>query len=170
MKALGLCAYLADQSPRPATRDALVELLWERVSPTQGMGSLRQEIRRIKKSVGLEVFENAFMVTDTHVGVNENAVLYDGKQLTLAADDDDPEVLALLLTLYTGEFLVDNAARAESFQDWARARRTHFSERVIAALVRLSEADIAAAIIERAQNRPSGSSRSIRCMKRAMSF
>ncbi|MEX2517775.1 MAG: BTAD domain-containing putative transcriptional regulator [Paracoccaceae bacterium] len=151
MKALGLCAFLVDQAPRPATRDALVELFWERVGPTQGKGSLRQEIRRIKKSLGAAVFDSAFSVSDTHVGIYQGAVLYDGEQISLAADAKDPETLASLLTLHTGEFLVDNAARAESFQDWARGRRVHFNERVIAALVRLSDSDIAATMVERAQ-------------------
>ena len=35
---------LADAAPKPVTREQLVELLWERVEPAQGKGSLRQEI------------------------------------------------------------------------------------------------------------------------------
>ncbi|MFV0473332.1 MAG: BTAD domain-containing putative transcriptional regulator [Pikeienuella sp.] len=151
MKALGLIAYLAETAPRPATRDALVEMFWERVGPTQGKGSLRQEIRRIKKTLGEAVFDDAFTVSDTHIGLAEGAFHYDVHELEEASALEDPEALARILTIYGGDFLIDNAARADSFQHWATERREYLKDTAIAALSRLGFLDLKAGRTERAQ-------------------
>ena len=89
-KALGLMVYLASNSPTPVTRDAIVDLLWERVEPSQGKGSLRQELRSFKRNLGDELFETALDVTDHHVGLREGAVDYDAVRLEAAANSEDP--------------------------------------------------------------------------------
>lgn len=151
MKARAMIAYLADAAPKPVGREALVELLWERVGAAQGKGSLRQEIRRIKRAFGDEAFAAIFTVTDHHIGVVEDALDYDAAEAQRAAASDDPDQLAELLSIHGGEFLSDNAARADAFQSWARARRMALNDQVIAGLARLGELDLAAGRIGRAQ-------------------
>ncbi|MEM7522300.1 MAG: BTAD domain-containing putative transcriptional regulator [Pseudomonadota bacterium] len=151
MKALAMIAYLADAAPRPVTRDALVDLLWDRVSPAQGKGSLRQEIRRIKRALGDDVFRRVFTVTDNHIAANDNAIAYDVADAQAAAGSEDPDSIAALLALYRGDFLSDNSARAETFQQWAGERREYLKDMIIAALSRLGALDLSAGRIERAQ-------------------
>ncbi|WP_340108442.1 BTAD domain-containing putative transcriptional regulator [Pikeienuella sp. HZG-20] len=151
MKALALLVYLADNAPRPVTRDALAELLWERVPPAQGRGSLRQEIRRIKKTLGDETFNKAFTVSDNQIGLVDGAFSYDAGEMESAAAADAAEGLARVLALYGGDFLGDNASRADSFQHWATERREYFKDTAVAALSRLGVLDLEAGRTDRAQ-------------------
>ena len=125
-KALGLLSYLAVNSPTPVTRDAIVDLLWERVEPSQGKGSLRQELRSFKRSFGDDLFEALFDVSDNHIALRANAVAFDVRQLEAAANSDDPDEIASIINIYRGDFLAGNTARAEPFQDWARERATYY--------------------------------------------
>lgn len=151
VKALGMIAYLAEHAPRPVTRETLVDLLWERVEPTQGKGSLRQEIRRIKKALGEATFEAAFSVTDSHLALVEDAIRYDVAAMEAAAAGDGPEAGAALLDLYGGEFLVDNMPRAERFREWAHLRREYYMDAAIAGFTRLARLDLEGGRVERAQ-------------------
>ncbi len=151
MKALGLVVYLAEAAPRPILREALVELLWERSDQAQGRGSLRQEMRRIKKALGEEAFDSAFLVTDSHIGLVEGRFLYDAAELSDAAASPDPDRLASVLTLYRGDFLDDNRARAENFREWAASRQSYYRDMAVSALARLGAADLAGGRVERAQ-------------------
>ncbi len=137
MKSLALLAFLADRAPRSASRDEIVDLLWERSGPAQGRGSLRQEIRRIKLGLGDEIFDAVFDVTDTHIGLVPGTFTLDLAEIEAAAASGRPEAIDGILALYGGDFLMDNAARAEAFQDWARARREAALDLVVSALVRL---------------------------------
>lgn len=151
MKALALIAYLAEHEGRPVTRDALVNLLWERVTPTQGKGSLRQELRRIKKTLGEDLFDQAFDVSANSVALCLNRIDYDVARLREAANSNDPDEIAQVLELGNGDFLADNAARSEPFQQWAMERRAVLDDLIIGALTRLAELDLAAGRLDRVQ-------------------
>ena len=150
-KALGLLVHVAANQPAPVTRDALVDLLWERVDPSQGKGSLRQELRRFKKVLGEELYESGLHVTDQHVGFRGQALIFDAELLEVAAKSDDADEIAAILDIYRGEFLADNAARAEPFQDWAAERRAFYEDMALAALTRLAFLDLEAGRLERCQ-------------------
>ncbi len=83
-KAIGLLTYLAVNAPTPVTRDAIVDLLWERVEPSQGKGSLRQELRSFKRNLGDALLD----VSDNHIGLRADAVRFDADQLENAASSD----------------------------------------------------------------------------------
>lgn len=151
MKAMGLVIYLAEAAPRMILREQLVDLLWERSDATQGRGSLRQELRRIKKALGSEVFEAAFVINDSHAGLRTERFGYDGAALAEAASSEDPALLLRILDLYRGDFLADNRARAENFQEWATTRQTFYRNLAVAGLSRLGSGDLAAGRIDRAQ-------------------
>lgn len=151
MKALAMIAYLADVAPRTVRRDAIVDLLWERVGPAQGRGSLRQELRRIKRALGDQVFADVFEIADAHIGLVDTRLDYDVARVEAAALAEDAEGVAPILRLYRGEFLSENAARADAFQSWARARREALNGKVAAALARLSRLDLEAGRLPRAQ-------------------
>lgn len=150
-KALGLLTYLAVNKPTPVTRDALVDLLWERVEPSQGKGSLRQELRSFKRNLGEDLFEALLDVSDNHIGLRVEAVAFDVDQLDLAANSEDPDEIAKIMAIYKDDFLAGNTARAEPFQDWARERATYYRDLAVAAVVRLAFLDLEADRFERCQ-------------------
>lgn len=151
MKALAMLVYLAEAAPRPVSRDALVELLWERVAPAQGKASLRQEIRRLKRALGEDRFDAALHVTDQSLTLRLDAVAYDGAAAVRAVESDDPDEIATLMTICEGDFLASNAARAATFQQWALERREFLSDTTLAALARLGFMDVEGGRLERAQ-------------------
>lgn len=151
MKSLAMLVILAEAAPKPVTREQLVELLWERVEPAQGKGSLRQEIRRIKKIVGDDLFDAMLDVADAHVAMRSGVVDYDAAAAVAAAESDDADEIAKLMTLCDGDFLASNTARAESFQQWALERREFLKDMTVAALARLGFMDLEAGRVERAQ-------------------
>ena len=150
-KALGLLTYLAVNAPTPITRDAIVDLLWERVDPSQGKGSLRQELRSFKRNLGDDLFEALFDVSDNHIGLRAGVVLFDVDQLDAAANSEDPDEIARIIEIYGDDFLAGNTARAEPFQDWARERATYYRDLAVAAMVRLAFLDLEAGRYERCQ-------------------
>ncbi|MEM7268047.1 MAG: BTAD domain-containing putative transcriptional regulator [Pseudomonadota bacterium] len=150
-KALGLLVYLALRAPQPVTRDAIVELLWERVSAAQGKGSLRQELRRFKKQFGEDLFDDALQVTDLHVSFRPGAVEIDAQALESAAASDSPEDQARILELFAGDFLEDNGAKAVPFQDWLSGRANFYKDIAIRALTQLAETDLAEGRLDRAR-------------------
>lgn len=150
-KALGLLTFLAVNSPTPVTRDAIVDLLWERVEPSQGKGSLRQELRSFKRNLGDDLFDAMFEVSDNHIGLRAGVVSFDVAQLDRAANSEDPDEIAAIMSLYRDDFLAGNTARAEPFQDWARERATYYRDLAIAAVVRLAFMDLEAGRYERCQ-------------------
>ncbi|MEM7547877.1 MAG: BTAD domain-containing putative transcriptional regulator [Pseudomonadota bacterium] len=151
MKALALMIYLAEHQTRPVTRDALVDLLWERVTPAQGKGSLRQEIRRIKKTLGDDLFASVFEISDNYIALRPTRIRYDATEVMEAAASENADQIARLLDLATGEFLADNSARSEPFQQWAMERRAFLNDTIIAALTRLAWLDLDAGRLERVQ-------------------
>ena len=150
-KALGLMTYLAVNSPTPVTRDAIVDLLWERVEPSQGKGSLRQELRSFKRNLGDDLFDALFDVSDNYIGLRAGVAAFDVDQLDRAANSEDPDEIAGIITLYGDDFLAGNTARAEPFQDWARERATYYRDLAVAAMVRLAFMDLEAGRFERCQ-------------------
>ena len=150
-KALGLLTYLAVNAPTPVTRDAIVDLLWERVEPSQGKGSLRQELRSFKRNLGDDLFDALLDVSDNHIGLRADAVRFDADQLENAASSEDPDEIAKIISLYKDDFLAGNTARAAPFQNWARERATYYRDLSVAAIVRLAFLNIEAGRFERAQ-------------------
>ena len=150
-KALGLLTFLAVNSPTPVTRDAIVDLLWERVEPSQGKGSLRQELRSFKRNLGDDLFDALLDVSDNHIGLRAGVVAFDVAQLDRAANSDDPDEIAEIIAIYKDDFLAGNTARAEPFQDWARERATYYRDLAVAAMVRLAFMDLEAGRFERCQ-------------------
>lgn len=150
-KALGLLTYLAVNAPTPVTRDAIVDLLWERVDPSQGKGSLRQELRSFKRNLGDDLFDVMFDVSDNHIGLRAGVVALDVDKLESAAISEDPDQIAEIIAIYKSDFLAGNTARAEPFQGWARERATYYRDLAVAAIVRLAFLDLEAGRHERCQ-------------------
>ncbi|MGB0507828.1 MAG: AfsR/SARP family transcriptional regulator, partial [Pikeienuella sp.] len=150
-KALGLLVFVAARAPTAVSREELVELFWERADPAMGRGSLRQALRRIKKTIGAERFAQALEVNDRFVALRPGAVEVDIDLLEALASETDADKLAVLLDYCQGDFLADNAARAVAFQDWAAERRSYYQDLIIGAMSRLGSADLGANKPERAR-------------------
>ncbi len=111
-KALGLFVYLAANTPTLVTRDAIVDVLWERVEPSQGKGSLRQELRSFKRNLGADLFEVVFDVSDNHIGLRAGVVAYDAAEHEAAAASNDPDDIARIMAIHKADFLSGSTARA----------------------------------------------------------
>ncbi|MGB0411946.1 MAG: AfsR/SARP family transcriptional regulator, partial [Pikeienuella sp.] len=77
-KALGMIVYLATQAPAQVSRDTLVNLLWDSVDPAQGKSSLRQELSRLKRAIGTDVFGGVFDINDRSLCLKQGAFWFDG--------------------------------------------------------------------------------------------
>lgn len=144
VKSIGLMVFLAQRCPRSETRDRIVDLFWQDASPERGRSSLRQEIRRIRKAFGEKVFHSVFAITDERIGLIPGSVEHDVDELELAALSEIADQIAEILTLYRGDFLADNNARADNFQHWALERREFYGNTAISALNWLGKLDLAA--------------------------
>lgn len=150
-KALGMIAYVAAQSPPMVGREALVDLLWDKVDPSYGKSSLRQELSRLKRAIGPETYERVFDINDRAIGFANGGLAFDGAAFEAAALAEDAADIAPVLELYSGDFLADCLARSEPFQDWVRERRGYYQDLFVAAALRLSAMDRAAGRLERAR-------------------
>lgn len=150
-KALGLLVFIVTRAPTAVSREELVELLWERVDPVQGKGSLRQEIRRIKKVLGADLFDRAFDVTERYMAFRADVLDFDVDRLESVADAHNPEKLAEILEICRGDFLADNSARSSGFQLWAAERRQYYQDLIVGAMTRLGVADLQAGRVERSR-------------------
>ena len=150
-KALGMIVILATHAPAQVARDTLVNLLWDKVDPAQGKSSLRQELSRLKRSIGTVRFDRVFAINDRAVGLVPGALAFDGATFEKAALSDDPDELSCILEIYTGDFLSDNSAKSEPFQDWVADRRSYYHDMFVSAAARLSGLDRTAGRLERAR-------------------
>ncbi|MGB1214352.1 MAG: BTAD domain-containing putative transcriptional regulator [Pikeienuella sp.] len=150
-KALGMIVYLATQAPAQVSRDTLVNLLWDSVDPAQGKSSLRQELSRLKRAIGTDVFGGVFDINDRSLCLKQGAFWFDGAEFERAAMSDEADEIAQVLDLYSGDFLADNAARSEPFQEWVQERRGYYHDLFVAAALRLSGLDQGAGRFERAR-------------------
>ena len=148
-KSVGMLAYVAMQPGQAASRDTLVELLWPRGDADQGRASLRQELRRIKKTLG-PLFELALDVPPGQVALRLGRVEIDAALVDRAVAARDTTGLTQVLALYGGAFLAPLAVNEAPFQDWVSMTNSRIEEAAVDALLRLMLLDEAAGRLDRA--------------------
>src|SRR5690625_4390798 len=89
-KVLALLAYLAVESGRRHSREALADLLWPALGADEARTNLRQALYYLRRAFG----NNNFLVTDrTSVGVSEGSYWLD-LEAFLAAENNCPDCRA----------------------------------------------------------------------------
>jgi DNA-binding SARP family transcriptional activator len=130
-KALVLLAYLAQRSPRAATRAELASLLWADRPEPRARHSLRQALHELREAVG-EILE----VSDDDVRVVDGGLRLDVAELEA---DVSAGRLQEAIERWHGEFLhgCDDLG-GEAFRGWVEAERERARRLVVGALERLT--------------------------------
>lgn len=132
-KVLALLAYLAVESGRRHSREALADLLWPALGADEARTNLRQALYYLRRAFG----NNNFLVTDrTSVGVSEGSYWLD-LEAFLAAENSCPHctagqppcssclnAMARRMTLYRGDFLAGlTVEEVPAFEEWRAKQR-----------------------------------------------
>ncbi|OBS09058.1 AAA family ATPase [Acidihalobacter prosperus] len=123
-KGFMLLSYLAAESDRPHSREALAEMLWPDLPAERGRHNLRQTLFRLRSLLGNGAAGD-FLETDRHrVWFNRHSDYRLDLDQFLHARDDDMESLLYRLGLYRGMFMEDLRNEAgEDFGLWLEERR-----------------------------------------------
>jgi TolB-like protein/DNA-binding SARP family transcriptional activator len=131
-RAIALLACLAAEPQVAWTRERIAALLWPGRGTDQARASLRQELRRIRKSfsgIAPELWEGP-----SGLRIPTDRIAVDVVRFRLAASDAKRgrEVLAL----YQGEFLEGFVAEDDPFGKWLGTQRRRLRELALASLLR----------------------------------
>ena len=134
-KPLALLAYLAVR--REARRDELVDLLWGKVSETNGRNAFRQALHRLRTALGDDVIPQD---RDRVELAGTEAIPSDRDAFLDSLESGD---IATAVDLYRGDFLEGFELGEPVFDGWVDAERTRLKSRFQAALQRGAEAALA---------------------------
>ena len=133
-----LIALLALAGGEPVSRSRVCEVLWGDRDEAQARNSLRQALTALRKTFG-DQGSIPFVVSDTGVTIDSNAVSADVWQFVDAGSDDTAAV-----GLWRGMFLDGLSITGDAAEDWLRAERQHFGSVLIERLTRLCKRKIEA--------------------------
>lgn len=136
-KRLALLAYLAVVPGAFYPRDLLLALFWPELDAQQGRRALRQALHYLRRYLA----SDAIMAQpDGSVGLAPGAVWCDAAALVEAARAGEP---ALVLSLYTGDFLVGSHAEdtAPELEEWVARLRGELRAHAVRAAWEVSAAD-----------------------------
>lgn len=122
-RAAGLLACLAEPG-MGWTRERIVALLWPDRGVEQGRASLRQELLRLRRALGLPASEPVDL--DGTLRFSPERVAFDVTAFRAAARAGDRDTEAL--SLYRGALLQDVTADATPFGQWLETRRRALRE------------------------------------------
>ena len=137
-KGLGLLAYLAD-ARTPVGRDHMAGLLWPEADADAARGRLRRTLHKIRVAFGVDVIDSGrtTLALAPSIGPRVDAHAFEA---ACAAGE-----LNEALRLYTGDFLQGLSIEGgAAFEEWAFFRREALRSRLVQALERLIERELAA--------------------------
>jgi DNA-binding SARP family transcriptional activator/tetratricopeptide (TPR) repeat protein len=130
-KATGLIAYLALQSPRPPTRDVVLELLWPDSALDSGRKNLRNTLWSIRRAIG----DDAIVVDEERVGLGPTAWV-DVREFEDAVERNPRSAI----DLYRGAFLDGvSFADAAELELWIDNQRRRLAQLHVRALTTAAE-------------------------------
>ena len=137
-KGLSLLAYLAD-GRSPAGRDQMAGLLWPEADADAARGMLRRTLHKIRVAFGVDVIDAGRTVLALAPSIGARVDTHAFEAACTAGDLDEA------LRLYTGDFLQGLSLEGcAEFEDWAFFRREALRSRLVQALERLIERELAA--------------------------
>jgi len=137
-KGLGLLAYLAD-ARTPVGRDHMAGLLWPEADADAARGRLRRTLHKIRVAFGVDVIDadRTTLALAPSIGPRVDTHAFEA---ACAAGE-----LNEALRLYTGDFLQGLSIEGgAAFEEWAFFRREALRSRLVQALERLIERELAA--------------------------
>lgn len=140
-KLQGLLVYLALNTDRPPTRDALAGLLWGDRFDAQARQSLRQYVSRLRKALemreGTGVARPLLLTEGEKVGLNQDAVEVDAIEFERLAGEGAPAALVEAGALVQGALADGLSIKEGAFDDWLRAERRRFQDMTCTVLLGL---------------------------------
>ncbi|MEW8029610.1 MAG: BTAD domain-containing putative transcriptional regulator [Candidatus Thiodiazotropha sp.] len=135
-KAKALLAWLALHQGKPQPRDRLALLLWEESNDAQARHSLRQALSGLRKVLGdradtLAADQESVLLKSGHIDTDTES--FD----ILLKEEQSPEQLTKLASLYSGEFLEGFNPRSNNFEEWLMTQRSHYREQAISSMSKL---------------------------------
>lgn len=138
-KAQALLAYLAMQDGRPVTRETVSDLLWTDRGVEQARGSLREELRKLRRAMPGAIDDDprmlSFVPDMVETDVGRFRVLVRGR---------DRVDLAEAAQTYEGGLLDRFPPVGGDFDDWLRTSRDTLNDQAIEVMRRLVDACLAA--------------------------
>ena len=137
-KGLGLIAYLAD-ARAPVARDHMASLLWPEADTEAARGRLRRTLHKIGAAFAAGVIEadRTSLALAPAVGPRVDTHLFEAACAAGGLNE--------ALGLYAGDFLQGLSIEGcEAFEEWAFFRREALRSRLVQALERLVERELAA--------------------------
>jgi DNA-binding SARP family transcriptional activator len=134
-KTRAVLAMLALAAPQSVPRSLIVTLLWGRRDKPQAMGSLRQAVHELRRTLGPAA--SLLRAEGGHLALSDNGLQIDAKQI-LAVTSTLPDPLAL----WNGQLLSDLVGLDPAFDRWLLVQRQVLWQRmrVIGSMI-LAEAE-----------------------------
>jgi len=134
-KSLALLTYLACPAGVPRARDQLAGLLWGRSAQEQARNSLRQNLARLRKSLGLA--KMAIVADSRNLELDVDVVETDVACFEALVREGDMVSLEAASALVRGEFAQGLYVNEDFFDEWLASERRRIAEVAVAALGRL---------------------------------
>ena len=137
-KGLGLLAYLAD-ARTPVGRDHMAGLLWPEADADAARGRLRRTLHKIRVAFPLDVIDADRTTLALAPSIEARVDTHAFEAACVAGELNE------VLRLYTGDFLQGLSIEGcAAFEEWAFFRREALRSRLVQALERLIERELAA--------------------------
>ncbi len=134
-KSQALLIYLASPPGVPRSRDQLAGLLWGRSAQDQARSSLRQNLARLRKSLGGA--KDAILADAQQIELDPECVEIDTARLEGLLSGADMSALADAAELIRGEFACGLYVNEGLFDEWITTERRRISELAVSGLTRL---------------------------------
>lgn len=134
-KSQALLIYLASPPGVQRSRDQLAGLLWGRSAQDQARSSLRQNLARLRKSLGAA--KDAIVADGQHISLSPECIDVDTARLERLLSTPHVTELAGAAELFGGEFASGVDINEEAFDEWISNERRRISELAVSGLSRL---------------------------------
>ena len=134
-KSQALLVYLASPPGVARSRDQLAELLWSRSAEEQARTSLRQNLARLRKSLGSA--KDIISADTSQITLVPDRVDTDTAMLEGLLSQPDIDSLKAAANLLRGEFAAGLNINEDLFEEWITTERRRISDLAVSALERL---------------------------------
>jgi len=117
-----LLAYLAMQNDQSATREHLIQLLWDNVEPIRARASLRQTLARLRKAIA-GTYPDLLTTTAGKIAFHHDHVVVDARCFGEAVSQSNVDDLKDIIKDYRGEFLAGFTVESSAAEAWIESCR-----------------------------------------------
>ncbi|MFT5116226.1 MAG: TolB-like protein/DNA-binding SARP family transcriptional activator [Candidatus Azotimanducaceae bacterium] len=128
-KSLALLVYLACPPGISHSREQIAALLWSRSAEEQARSSLRQELVRVRKALG--VAKHVFCSNFAQISIKPENISIDTIEFEELIAKGDVESLEDSVEMIRGEFVAGLVLNEKPFEEWLGTERSRISELAI---------------------------------------